>query len=86
MINILNEELGTTNNPIPFPITSIRINDYTYPSIQSLVFPTLFPFGLRDMTDWDRISFVSLTNSNKHLLKYSIYNPQDDAYISVCNS
>ena len=73
IVRILNEELGTKTNPLPFPPQGECLNDYTYPSLQSMAFPTLFPFSYGDVTDRDRISNVTLANSNKHLLKYCIH-------------
>ena len=56
---LLNETLGTANNPLPFSSKLNYLNDYTYSSIQSLVFPTLFSFG----TYCNRNIYVTLTES-----------------------
>ena len=37
------ENLGTVNNPMPFPQSTNILNDYIYPFMQSLAFPALFP-------------------------------------------
>ena len=81
ILRILNEELGTENNPLPFPPQGERLNDYTYPSLQSMAFPTLFPFGCGDVSDRNRVSNVTLTNSNKHLLKYCIRDSISDIFV-----
>ena len=69
-VSALREELGTETNPMPFPEQTVHANEYTYPSIQSLAFPALFPFGKGDVSNNDRNIFVSLTESNRFLLKY----------------
>ena len=51
---MLQNKLGTSENPVPFPEQINRLNDYTYPSLQALAFPTLFPFGEGDVTNRDR--------------------------------
>ena len=42
--------------------------------MQSLAFPALFPYGDGDVTDRDRISFASLIDLNRYLLKHCINN------------
>ena len=78
---LLNEAMGTADNPLPFPAQLDRLNDYTYPSIQSLAFPLLFLYGAGDVTFRDRNITVSLTDSNRHLLKYSFHDPISDSYV-----
>ena len=39
-----------------------------------MAFPTLFPYGKGDWFNRERNIEVSLTDSNKHLLKYAVYN------------
>ena len=79
--NFLNEVMGTADNPMPFLSQLTRLNNYTYPSIQLLTFPTLFPFGYGDITFHDRNINVSLTESNCYLLRYSIYDSTDNTYV-----
>ena len=70
--------MGIAENPLPFPTATNHINEYTYPSLQSMVFPTLFLFGAEDTTNRDRVSSVSLTESNQYLLKYCFLNQNND--------
>ena len=53
-------------------INDAPLSDYNHPHIQALAFPTLFPFGDGDATNRDRRKYISMTDSNKHLLKYCI--------------
>ena len=80
MLTILNEELqqnengnteniGTINNPMPFPESTNMVNDHSRPFAQSLAFPTLFPHGKEgDMTSCGIVSTVTSADANKHLL------------------
>ena len=81
IVKALNHALGTDSNPVPFPEQTNRVNDYNYPSLQALAFPTLFPFGVGDVAKRDRISHVSLTNSNTHLMKYCKYDEIKHEYV-----
>ena len=76
----LYEELGTTGNPLSFSIPKNRINDYTYSSIQSLAFLSLFPYSLGDAANRDKISSISLIDSNQYLLKYYFLD-QNNKYV-----
>ena len=58
-----------------------RLNDYTHHSLQSLTFPTLFPFGRGNVTSRDRIYPVSLADSNWHLLKYYYFDSLSDCFV-----
>ena len=66
---MLQNDLGTSENHVPFPEQTKRLNDYTCLSLQALAFPTLFSFGEGDVSNRDRHSDVTITNSNRHLLK-----------------
>ena len=70
IISILHDNLGTAQNPLPFPPQG----DWLNLSLQSMAFQILFPCGIGNMTDYDCISKVSLTNSSKHLLKNILIN------------
>ena len=59
---------------MPFPSQVGQLNNYTYPSLQSLAFPALFPFSASDATDCNCMSKALLTHSNKKLLKYCACN------------
>ena len=73
--NILRTHVeGTKNNPINWPTQSRRLNDYTQPFLQCMAFPTLFPYAKGDYFNRERNIEVSLTDANKHLLKYAIKN------------
>jgi hypothetical protein len=48
------------------------VSDYYTPYIQAMAFPCLFRFGLGDVTGKDREHDVSMTDTNKHLLKYCV--------------
>ena len=43
-----------------------------------MAFPTLFPYGKGDWFNRERNVEVSLTDSNKHLLKYAVRNTISD--------
>jgi Helitron helicase-like domain at N-terminus/PIF1-like helicase len=55
---------------IVVPPAGAPINDYNTPNLQALAFPTLFPFGVGDFTNRDRLVDVCLSKSAKHLLSY----------------
>lgn len=63
------QEQGTTVN---WPDRGQMLSDYSTPSLQALLFPTLFPFGVGDVTKKNRLTEVSLTHSNQHLLNYAL--------------
>ena len=69
---------GTKNNPINWPSRSNRLNDYSQPFLQCMAFPTLFPYGKGDWFNRERNIDVSLTESNKHLLKYAVFNKDSE--------
>ena len=52
-------------NPINWPTQSRKLSDYSQPFLQCIAFPTLFPYGKG-------------RKSNKHLLKYAIYNEKSE--------
>ena len=54
-----------------FPESTSRLNDHNYPFTQSLAFHTLFTCGkIGDVNNYDRVSEVALTESNRYLLKH----------------
>ena len=65
---------GTKNNPINWPTQSRRLYDYSQPFLQCMAFPTLFPYAKGDFFNRERNIEVSLTDANKHLLKYAVKN------------
>ena len=71
--DILRERFGTEENPIEWPEAGENLNDFDTPNLQAMAFPALFPFGRGDVTMKDRRTGVKLTESNKHLLKYAIF-------------
>ena len=50
----------------------IPLSDFSHPFIQTLAFPTLFPYGLGDVTAKDRDHEISMTDGNRHLLRYCV--------------
>ena len=82
ILNMLNEEsqlmetentenLGTTNNPMPFTEATNTLNDCVHQFMQSLAFPILFPCGAKgDVTDPDRVVEVAVADANNHSLKH----------------
>jgi hypothetical protein len=46
-----------------------------------MTFPTLFPYGCGDVTNKDRSVTVSMTESNKHLLNYAIYDETEGRFV-----
>ena len=89
MQNILDESIpkntNNTNNT-PFPASGNSISDYTYPSTQALAFPTLFPCGDGDVAFRDQNYFVSIADSNRHLLKYCFYDTNKRVFLSFSYS
>ena len=67
---IRNNLFGTPINPVPWPTQGRPLNEYHTIYLQAMAFPTLFPYGVGDVTMKDRRTFVSLTDSAKHLIKY----------------
>ena len=65
---------GTKNNPINWPSRGNRLNDYSQPILQSMAFPKFFPYGKGDRFNCKLNIDVSLTEANKRLLKYAIFN------------
>ena len=77
----LQDQYGTSNDPIPWHEANQILSDYNHPYLQALAFPTLFPFGHGDVTNKDRIIDVSITESNSHLLKYSYFSSVKNEWI-----
>ena len=71
MQNLTQEAVSTAENPLPFPYQTSCLNKYVCLSVQALAFSTLFPFGNSNVTFRDRNSWVSMADSNYHLLKHS---------------
>ena len=73
---VLNEDLppATSANPIVLPPGGQPLNDYDTPNLQSMAFPTLFPYGEGDVTNADRTETVTMCEANKHLLWYCVRN------------
>ena len=64
-----------------WPETGTRLSDYCTPSLQAMAFPTLFPWGYKgDVTMTSRKTYVSPTDANKHLLKYAVWDQDDDLW------
>ena len=61
----------TGSNPLDWPdITGQPSNEFHTPSLATMSFPTLFPYGTGDPTYPGRQRQVSLTDGFKHLVKY----------------
>ena len=73
---IVTDRLGTNENAYLFNVDGHNLNDYSTPGIQSMAFPTLFPYGEGDVTKRSRLYDVTFTNAMKHYLNYSIYSSQ----------
>ena len=61
------------HNVIHMPPPGDSMSDYSDPYIQSKAFPYMFPFGLGDVTGKNREHIVSMTDANKHLVKYCVF-------------
>ena len=73
---VLIEKLGTPSNPARYYIRGAVIqSDYSSPVLQSMSFPTLFLYGFGDVTRDSRRVSVKITESNKHLLHYTVAVP-----------
>ena len=81
VIRLLNKAIGALDNPLPFPAQLDCLNNYAYPSIQSLVFPSLFLRSAGDVTFHDYNLPTSFTDSNTHLLKHSFHNHNSDTCV-----
>ena len=68
--------LGNNSNSITawHDINNAPLNNYDHPHIQALAFPTLFPFSCGNATNRDRRKYISMTDSNKHILKCCFIN------------
>ncbi len=64
-----------------WPAQGAFVNDYSTTSLQIMIFPTLFPYGCGDVTNKDRSVTVSMTESNKHLLNYAIYDESEGRFL-----
>ena len=62
--------LQNTTSPLDWPEQGNSLNNHYTMFIQSLAFPTLFPFASGNATDKDCLCEVDLAESNCHLLKY----------------
>ena len=69
--------LQNTTSPLDWPEQGNSLNNHYTMFIQSLAFPTLFPFACGNATDKDCLCEVDLAESNHHLLKYAIKNKQN---------
>ena len=76
---LLFKKLGTAENPVRYDAPNGGIlSDYSTPGLQSMAFPTLFPYGVGDVTRASRRVSMTLTESNKHLLNYAVLVPRSD--------
>jgi hypothetical protein len=64
-----------------WPTPGAFVNYYSTTSLQIMTFPTLFPYGCGDVTNKDRSVTVSMTESNKHLLNYAIYDESEGRFV-----
>ena len=71
--HIVTDRLGTNDTPYLFNVDGQNLNDYSTPVIQSMAFPTLFPYDEGDVTKWSRLYDFTFTHAMKHYLNYSIY-------------
>ena len=79
---ILRDEYGTNENPFAVNVDNTNtLNDYNTPSLQSMAFPTLFPYGVGDITMRTRRYDVTFTNAMKHYLNYAVYDPRLNTHI-----
>jgi hypothetical protein len=73
----LQEKLKNTRTRFDWPSHGTMLSDYNTPLLQAMLFPTLFPYGLGDCTKRDRRVDISMTDANKHLLNYCIFDPNE---------
>ena len=65
-----------SSDPLQWPqLGQQGLNEFTTQGLATQVFPTLFPYGLGDPTATDRQYAVSLSDSFKHLMRYSDMSP-----------
>ena len=69
----MQKKLRESENPGPFPEQANTLNDSTFPILQDLVFPALFPFGEGDASNRDSHSEVTMKNSNRNFLKHAAH-------------
>ena len=74
------DNYGSEENPAPYPPAGELVSDYDTPGIQAMAFPTLFPYGTGDVTKKDRRVEVTMTDANKHLLKYAVWDVQREVW------
>ena len=56
------------------------LNDFRTQNLQAMAFPTLFPYGVADVTRQTRNKTVTMAQANFHLLKYALWNSETKMY------
>jgi hypothetical protein len=74
------------DNVVIMPDPGDALSDFTTPYIQGMAFPTLFPYGVGDVTAMNRDHIVTMTEANKHLLKYYIEVDGEGMYIFAAHN
>jgi hypothetical protein len=75
----------SNHQPFPammdWPAQCGSLRDNSTPNLQAMAFPTLFPYGRRDVTRPSRNTPVTLTEANRHLLTYAVWDPTREVFI-----
>ena len=74
------------DNVVLMPDPGDALSDFNTPYIQGMAFPTLFPYGVGDVTAMNRDHIVTMTEANKHLLKYYIEIDGEGMYIFAAHN
>jgi hypothetical protein len=77
---LVNNVLGGGQLTVDWPAAGSIVDEYNFPSLQASAFPTLFPYGVGDVTKKDRQKEVTLTESNKHLVQYAVWKPDEKVW------
>ena len=68
--NSINRSRTPQSTVFELPQSGRQLSDNTVPSIMTMAFPVLFPYGKGDVTCKDRYIDITMTEANAHLLKY----------------
>ena len=78
--SIVNDRLGTRDNAFIVNVSGSNLNDYSTPSLLSMAFPSLFPYGVGDVTRNARRNNVKFGLAMSHYLNYGVYIENEDRY------
>ena len=66
---------------VDWPTEGNVLSDYRTMFLQSMAFPSLFPYGFGDVRNGDKCAEITYGESNPHLLKYPYYDNREGTWI-----